>query len=203
MSAIAYSQDEWLNWPIFTEANYTVFSQATPADGNCLIHAIGQAIYLPYQEGHYKGVKINPYEETRKLRDQMALALLRKDRRGLTLYQTFSNGIFPELAIHDPKTYSLPAMLDLFYSSRDLGGEMISLLSYLLNKSIYVLEYHKQDIDLMWYREHASAIILLWRGNHYETVNLYDPKLDRLISHFKPERSLIRLLRDRYTSRIV
>ena len=155
---------------------YPVIRIATIGDGSCFIHSVMKSYSTPYAN--------NPSVENRinlalGLRRDLAYTLQLPDPQNtLRLYDSFNNGIFPELAQND-RNFTLDNLQKTINSSGWLGDEIFEYATQRLGVNVIVMtptsnnlvQESGGDIDLL--RNPYNIFIGHVGGCHYETLGIY------------------------------
>lgn len=156
--------------------NWNTVIVCTPGDGNCLLHAICNAIYEPYRTGIYKGEKINRTDVVKQLRNDLA-DKLSSEYKGTTHYEYLLGGNLSKVAEFIPE-YRIEYMINELKSNRYLCYGYIEYISNILSHDIYIIDgNHDDQIYVSDENEYAikgnrPSIIIYWKNEHYELVGI-------------------------------
>jgi len=189
-----------MDWKKHGFDRFQMQRHATLGAGHCLLHAIAQAIYVEYRTQQYRGRPLSRQTMIVDLRNEIADRLSAIDpETGITYYESIGGGTIAEMGI-DRYEFSLEAMAAYFRSDQPLGQEMMVVLSYMVKKSIYLLDLESQDVfvtDAGFPNPNHPAVVIIYTGGHYEVVTVWTPVLREHLAHFLPDHSFIQFLRQR------
>ena len=194
---------------------YRLIAIDTIGDGSCFFHALLNGFYLPYRLQSLDGVYVNRQDLVRNLRNQLANRLGEPIDplypTGPTFYEKLSRGHLYELS-QSWDQYSLTNMQNLLRSHESVGNQYNEFVSDQLDKDIYILNAHSQDVQLLeddpdLFYKHRESLILLYHPSpsvegvdmgvgHYELVGLQDGA-GRVHTLFDPDHPLIVFLQQR------
>jgi hypothetical protein len=162
----------WRNFPFDTVL------LATPADGNCLFHAICNAFYKSYRTEMLDGKRVSRLEIVTKLRSEIALMLQEPDmvdpkkRR----YDTLGGGSLKELGDSGMQEYTLAGMQTWLRSSSSMGDEIIPFIGELLDKNFYFLDTNTKDVYITAALPDIprNSIVMYYNGRHYDLCGIQE-----------------------------
>lgn len=175
----------------------------TTNDGSCLIHAILNAMFLPYQQGKLNGEILNRPQFVREIRKQLAEKLGQPVSRGSSTnhYQELARGGLPDYALSRPE-YSLPKLQSILDSTQFIGHTFLEFISNHFEIDIFIINLADMDIyldpsldDELLYKG-RSAVVVGFIKNHYETIAI-EEKNGEWSSYFDTNSAFIRQLWER------
>jgi len=173
---------------------------SVPPDGSCFFHAILRAFNTDY---------ILADKETRVLivrnfRKALALALDEIDlKTGMKIYDQLSNGQYLKFAKElCNKQYTMENLQNELLSNEWASDSYLELISEQLYIDIYILDENTGDIypisnNFSILHKGRNSIILLYRGNHYDTLGCKNSSGD-FNYFFVPTHPLIQTIRNRF-----
>ena len=156
---------------------------ATIGDGSCFIHAVLKAFYKPYQDNDDASYRLDVASVVR--RDlAICLGMDNPDYPGHTYWETAGRGSFPRMVMQQISDedlvgdlrvdYSLTGLQRLFNSYNQLGDEVYTFVSDILNVDIYVLRATKDDLYPHLHTRRANVprngIVIIGNLVHYEVL---------------------------------
>lgn len=180
--------------------NFKVRSYETIGDGNCFFHAIANAFYIGYKNMEVDGVYMSREDIVRHLRKELADTLETIDPdTGISYYEQLANGNAADLG-QTVEQYSLQGLKKHLNSNEPVGDVVITYVSYLLAKDIYILERSTGDVYVMADIPPGinTAVVILHSSGHYETVGILED--DQWITHFDSDHEFILTVRRRLVS---
>ena len=184
---------------IFPELKLYIHS--VPGDGSCLIHSICAAIYIPYKTQMLNGKRVSRTKIVKRFRRELADRLTEIDpTTHKSYYKSISGGVLYEMG-RNSEEFSLNNIRKLFESDEFLGEETISIIEYILNISIYILDGNKNDIyHTSIILKERNSVVLYYKNNHFEYVTFKEIKSGHHITYFKYDHPFIKFLRNRIMS---
>jgi hypothetical protein len=185
-------------------SGFEVYVHATPGDGNCILHAVANAIYLPYRTQTRDGTALSKAIIVNQMRQEM-LAKLNSinPKSGKTNYETIAGGALAESAEWNEKS-SLQYLKELLSSSGQLGEEAKIVLEFFIEKNLLVINASTKKLAYRYdWDANRSSIILYYtalvdgEGNesgHYEMISVRNSRLDILETHFSKSHPFVRYL---------
>lgn len=196
--ATYYMDLEWENG--YEKFHLVRFS--TPADNNCLFHAIANAFFPPYYTENVNGRVMSRSDMVRKLRTELAdkLSTPMSGDSSKTYYEFLNNGNTAAFSSVVPE-FSLPYMKHQLENPIPIGYGYMEYLGLIFDKDIYILEGIRQDIYItdelpLTIKGNRNSIVLYYHNGHYELVGLKKPD-GSFVTHFSPNHSFIRFLYNR------
>ena len=177
----------------------------TPADDNCLFHAICNSFFEPYKTGIFKSKKISQYDLVMSLRRDIANKLEAiNPETGYTYYHSINNGNTSAFSGDVPE-FSLSTMKTMLTSRTPIGYGYMEHIGNCLNKDIYIIDGNKMDIYVtdelpLTITGQRKSIILYYTSGHYELVGIDQHLLcptNPFQTHFDPQHPLIQELYSR------
>ena len=174
----------------------------TPADDNCLFHAICNSFFQPYHQQLLKGKAISRYDIVMALRRDLAEKLETIDSNtGKSYYEGINNGNTSMFSSSVPE-FSLATMKSMLQSRVPLGYGYMEFIGNCLNKDIYLIDGEKNDIYVtdelpLTIKGNRKSIILYYSAGHYELVGIDQQSINKdrpFQTHFDPQHLLIRAL---------
>jgi hypothetical protein len=173
---------------------------ATLGEGNCLIHAFLKCVSEKYREIDNRERR----EMARKFRSQIGAMLEKNVKDDITYYEAVSDGQFMSMLLNcilNRKcgiNYTLYGQIALYNSSKYLGDEAISVLSYIFKVDIYIMSLEKSGlkyIDSVIHIDNERAIIISGTQNiHYEVIGRKEND-NKITVLFKTSDSIIKYIR--------
>lgn len=183
------SSIEVLDWRGLSDFYYEgMVKKDEIADGSCFFHCIADSFYKPYQLG-----TIDRKDFVRKLRKDLSLRLDSE-------YSSLSRGKLREYS-RELQDFSLSNLKRQLDSYEFVDNRFNELVSNILNKDIYILDYEKRDVyitgndDEILYKNRESIVIIWYNQNHFDLVGIIED--DKLITLFKPNHPFIINIKDR------
>ena len=175
----------------------------TPADGNCLFHAIANSSFTNYWEEKAKDKFMSRKDIVVNLRKELAHKLaepLNNDLEAPTHYQILNGGNMTEFA-KAVEEYKLSEMQAQLNSNNSIGYGYLEFLGNAFNLDIYILEGARRDIYMNNESQYSikgdrDSIVLYYISEHYELVGIQTAK-NKFDTCFAPNHSLIEFLFDK------
>lgn len=183
------------SWDI--NAGYQVCVLDTPADGNCLFHAICNSMFIPYRLGTINDKPIDRYYIVRELRRDLSKLLRSVDSTGVSYYKRINKGNMELFSTSVPE-FTIDSMVSVLDSSNPLGYGFLDFICTAINIDIYILDSATKSIyvtDELPYIITGSrqSIVLNYTSGHYESVALVMED-GSLCSSFDPSNQYIKNL---------
>ena len=156
---------------------------ATIGDGNCFVHAVCKAFFIPYQNEESYGERV---KFVTSVRADMAFALTAKSDvyPNYTYYEVSGEAGFIRLVLQEILNPSLITQLRvdftlrglqaLFNSSANLGDEVYAYAADILGIDIFVVRGTNQDIyphlDTSHQESKRKCVVIVGNTFHYEVV---------------------------------
>lgn len=180
-----------LIWPDEDFKIYDIYVHNTIGDGSCMMHSILNCMLVGY--------RLYPQKRKAIIKDKRAKVADALDqidaRTGKTYYESVGDGQIALLG----KTisfYSKSNIQHIIRSDRWLGNEMASIISYMYNITIFILDTRAHNVHIIASagEYQVSCVVLRYSGTHYETVSIRDPDTGKYITHFDNRHSFIDFL---------
>lgn len=169
-------------------------------DGSCLIHSILQAYVPEYIEN-----KVDRRQLARSVRNKLADLLSENidpsDPNSLTYYERMNNGYIKDASKEISEEFSLDNLQRLLRSTSSIPYYLNSYIADMLDKTIYILHYEKEDVyrGINYGPLTRDIIIILYleKQEHYETVGeMINTKTGQVIKTlFTKEDNLVKSIR--------
>lgn len=194
--AAYYMDIEWENG----FENFPLVRFSTPADNNCLFHAILNAFFPPYHSEIINGKTATRTDMVLKLRKELS-EKLSSNMKGNSYYSYLNGGNTAAFADAGIPEFSLSYMKHQLENPIPIGYGYMEFLGLIFDKDIYILEGIRHDIYItdelpLTIKGNRNSIVLYYHNGHYELVGL--KKSDGSFStHFSPNHSFIKFLNKR------
>lgn len=156
---------------------------ATIGDGNCFIHALLKSYYKQYQDNNDARYRLNTSSVIRRDLASM-LSASNPAYPGRSYWLTAGNGGFPRLVMQQMMDetlvgylnldYSLNGLQRLFNSTVQLGDEVYSYVSDVLDIDIYILRATTQDLYPHLHTRRPgrlrNGVVIVGNSYHYEVL---------------------------------
>jgi hypothetical protein len=163
-----------------------------------LIHAILNAIWLPYQKGIFEDKALDRIRFVRELRAQLAERLGQpiNGSNSSTYYELLLKGNIAEEARNKPEL-TLERMKTVLRTENFLGEIFLEYLSDYFNLDIYIIDLRSMEVilsrieDSLLFKRTRESIILGFINNHYELISVKVSETE-FPTVFAPTASVIR-----------
>ena len=169
----------------------------TPADGNCLFHAILNATSMSYRLGmiHNKEIPRSNIVEAARI-DLSAKLNTKPEGSEKTYYERLYDGHIKEFANHVPE-FALQAMQSMLKPGNAIGYGYLGYLSDVFDIDIYILDGSTNDIyisdELPFHcKGTRDSVVLRYINSHYELVGLL--KEQEIVSYFSHDNLFLKFL---------
>jgi len=173
---------------------------SVPNNPSSILHAVLKAFFNPYITGILDDKILNRENYVRSLRRDLANKLYEKDHSGYIIYDLLNGGRMRELSQYN-EIFELNRFSRLLDSDKYIGVECLELLSNIVDKDIYIIDYEKKDVYSLpihpnFLYKNRRSIVLLYLSYRFELVGIENNGGIETI--FEPDHQFVSILKNRY-----